>query len=459
MQKTIIWLRRDFRISDNEALAYAHKNGHQIIFLYIDDEISSMGSASKWFLHQVIASFTKDIQKRYGASLLIKSGQPLSILQELIAKYNIDHVLYNRIYEPWAIKRDTHIKSTIDIAQSFNSSLLFEPSKIKNLSGDYFKVFTPFWKKCMQQIHTIASCASVPDSLHLIDISHEQSLALENLNLLPTKPNWAASWDKIYHVSEEAVHDQADAFIQNKVANYHEHRNHPYMVGTSILSPFLHFGMISAKQLCFKLFPYMVGFEKNDGADQFLTEIGWREFSHHLLYHFPDLDKQNFKNKFDPFPWENDAADLTKWQKGQTGFPIIDAGMRQLWQTGWMHNRVRMIVASFLTKNLLIDWRIGQAWFWDCLVDADLAANSASWQWVAGSGADAAPYFRIFNPITQGQRFDPDAQYIKQWVPELAQLDAKEIHDEKGVKGYHPQMISLGFSRNRALAFYKNLKA
>lgn len=457
MQKTIIWIRRDFRIADNPALEYAYKNGHQVIFLYIDDEIKSMGAASKWFLHQVMASFSRDIKKRYGASLLIKSGEPLEIINQLIDQYKIDNLFYNRIYEPWAIKRDSYIKSTIKNVQSFNASLLFEPTKIKNLSGQYFKVFTPFWKKCLKQINDVESCATVPKSLHLIDVSAEQNLDLEQLNLLPKKPDWAQSWTKIYNISEEAVHDQADVFIKNKVNDYREHRNYPDMVGTSMLSPFLHFGMISAKQLCFKLFPYMAGFEKNAGVDQFLAEIGWREFSHHLLYHFPELDKRNFKSKFDNFVWENNPQELKKWQKGQTGFPIVDAGMRQLWQTGWMHNRVRMIVASFLTKNLLIDWRIGQEWFWDCLVDADLAANSASWQWVAGSGADAAPYFRIFNPVTQGQRFDPNAQYIKKWLPEISHLDAKQIHNPDGVNGYYEQMIGLKFSRNRALDFYKNL--
>jgi deoxyribodipyrimidine photo-lyase len=241
--------------------------------------------------------------------------------------------------------------------------------------------------------------------------------------------------------------------MKNRMTNYKEGRDFPATNNTSFLSPYLHFGLISPKQIYFKSLPF-VG---NSGSAHFLSEIGWREFSYHLLYHFPQLPTNNFKSKFDGFEWDNNKEDLEKWQKGMTGFPLIDAGMRQLYQTGWMHNRVRMVVASFLTKNLLIDWRIGKEWFDDCLVDADLAANSASWQWVAGSGADAAPYFRIFNPITQSEKFDSKGAYIRKWVPELADFSDKEIHCPKDRSKYPEAMIDLKFSRNRALAIYRNV--
>ena len=287
-----------------------------------------------------------------------------------------------------------------------------------------------------------------------IKINNQHSLNLEDLNLLPTNPNWAINWNQLYKISEEEAHNLAENFMTNKIEYYKKNRDFPASNNTSLLSPYLHFGIISPKQIYFK----SMAFADNEGSDHFLSEIGWREFSYHLLYHFPELPHKNFKSKFDNFPWENNQQDLEKWQTGTTGLPLIDAGMRQLQQTGWMHNRVRMVVASFLTKNLLIDWKIGQEWFWDYLVDADLAANSASWQWVFGSGSDAAPYFRIFNPIIQSQKFDPKGDYIKRWIPELSNLTSKEIHQPNPSTKYPKPVIDLKFSRNRALEIYKNLK-
>lgn len=457
MKKTVIWLRNDLRLSDNAALHQSCQNNREVLFLYILDESNAIGSASKWFLHKALESFAKDIKQKYNANLLIKSGNPKSILEEIVKKYSIDSIFYNRVYEPYAIKRDTEIKSyfkqnNLEV-KSFNSSLLFEPTEIKNLSGSYFKVFTPFWKKCLTQISNIESPFKIAKSLNLLKIDKNDSLPLKDLNLLPKKVNWAKSWDNLYKVSEEEAHNLADNFMQNKMLNYKEGRDFPGINNTSFLSPYLHLGLISPKQIYFKL----LAFEPDNNSNCFLSEVGWREFSYYLLFHFPKLSHNNFKSKFDNFSWKNNKEDLKKWQKGITGFPLIDAGMRQLWQTGWMHNRVRMVVASFLTKNLLIDWRIGQEWFWDSLLDADLASNSASWQWVAGSGADAAPYFRIFNPITQSQRFDPKGQYIRKWVPEIADLSDKEIHCPINRSKYPKPMIDLKFSRNRALALYKEI--
>ena len=457
MGGTIIWLRNDLRLSDNCALNYAHKSGSEVLFLYIFDELTPIGSASKWFLHKALESFKQDIGQKYNADLLIKSGNPQSVLTEIAKKYSIDSIVYNRAYEPSSIKRDTEIKkhfkqNNVEV-KSFNSSLLFEPSRIKNLSGEYFKVFTPFWKKCISQLSSIEPPHKTPQSLNLLKLDAKESLALQDLDLLPIKPNWAKNWHNLYKVSEEEAHNLADDFMNNRMFNYKEGRDFPAGDNTSALSPYLHFGLISPKQIYFK----SLAFDPNANSSCFLSEIGWREFSYYLLFHFPELPTKNFKSKFDNFLWENDREDLKRWQKGMTGFPLIDAGMRQLWQTGWMHNRVRMVVASFLIKNLLIDWRIGQEWFLDCLIDADLAANSASWQWVAGSGADAAPYFRIFNPITQSQKFDPKGEYIRKWVPEISHLSDQDIHCPTNIDKYPKAMIDLKFSRDRALTIYKKI--
>ena len=457
MKKTIIWLKNDLRLSDNGALNHAYKNGSEILFLYILDESESIGSASKWFLYKALKSLKKDIKQKYNADLLIRSGNAKSILEEIAKKYDVDSIVWNMVYEPDAIKRDAKIKEYFQQmnleVKTFNSSLLFEPSQIQNLSGSYFKVFTPFWKKCLNQISHIESPHKIPKSLNPVKINEGEKLDLKDLDLLPKKPNWAKNWNNLYKVSEEEAHNLAEEFMNNRMLNYKEGRNFPATNNTSFLSPYLHFGLISPKQIYFK----SMIFSGNAGLNHFLSEIGWREFSYHLLFHFPELPNKNFKSKFDNFSWENNKEDLEKWQKGITGFPLIDAGMRQLWKTGWMHNRVRMVVASFLNKNLLIDWRIGQEWFWDCLVDANLAANSASWQWVAGSGADAAPYFRIFNPITQSQKFDPNGEYIRKWVPEITHLSDKEIHCPVHRDKYPEAMIDLKFSRNRALAMYKKI--
>jgi deoxyribodipyrimidine photo-lyase len=456
-KKTIFWIRNDLRLSDNGALNYAYQNSYEVLFLYIDDPDFWVGSASKWFLHNTLKSFSNDIGKKYNAQLLIKKGNAQQILEKIVTNNHINSIVWNRVYEPEAIKRDSKIKEHFQQqnleVKTFNSSLLFEPTAIQNLSKSYFKVFTPFWKNCLTKFNTIKTPHQIPPSLNLVK-TKEQGIKIEDLNLLPNNPNWAKNWNNLYNVSEESAHNLAQDFMDKKIINYKEARDFPAGNNTSFLSPYLHFGLISPKQIYFK----SLAFSSNIGLNHFLSEIGWREFSYHLLYHFPNLPTNNFKSKFDNFAWINNKEDLTKWQIGMTGFPLIDAGMRQLWKIGWMHNRVRMVVASFLTKNLLIDWRIGQEWFWDCLIDADLAANSASWQWVAGSGVDAAPYFRIFNPITQSQKFDPKGEYIREWVPEIAHLSDDEIHCPKNRDKYPQAMIDLNFSRKRALYQNSSLK-
>ncbi|MBL6784732.1 MAG: deoxyribodipyrimidine photo-lyase [Rickettsiales bacterium] len=454
MSRALIWFRNDLRLSDNLALDNA-ANNNELVFLYIYDPNYAIGSASKWFLHQALKSLKQDIKQNYNADLLIEFGDSQEIIEKYLADYQIEKVFWNRVYEPEIIQRDIKIKSSLKNlgyeVKSFNSSLFFEPGQIKNGSGDYFKVFTPFWKKCLANLVNIKNPIDAPKEINGIKVSEAKSL--DDLRLLPKNPDWSVGWNKLYNVSEANAHEQALSFMKSKMSNYNIGRDFPGQNSTSILSPFIHFGLISPKQLYFKA----MMFEETDGLNVFFSEIGWREFSYNLLFNNPDLAKKSVKTKFDNFPWLNNKEHLKKWQTGQTGFPIVDAGMRQLWHTGWMHNRVRMIVASFLTKNLLIDWRIGAEWFNDCLVDADLAANNASWQWVAGSGADAAPYFRIFNPITQSEKFDKNGIYIRKWVPEIAHLTNKEIHNPIRRDNYPEMMIDLKETRERALNIYRNL--
>jgi len=457
MKSAIIWFRNDLRVSDNQALHYAWRQGYALLFLYIFDPRLSIGGASRWFLHHALSALEGEVGQRYNAQLVIREGDPRQILDALVAEYAIQSLVWNRVYEPLAIARDSAIKQHfrqkgIEV-KSFNSSLLFEPHTLKNREGGYFKVFTPFWRACRAAVDHTPAPFPVPDAVRAVELHPAASLALSDLALLPTKPNWAAHWDALYSVSEGRARAIAEEFMRTKMAAYKEARDFPAQRSTSRLSAYLHFGLIGPRQI----YALLQNFERDVGWEHFLSEVGWREFSYYLLYHFPELPAKNFKARFDHFPWENERAALRRWQKGMTGFPLVDAGMRELWHTGWMHNRVRMVVGSFLTKNLLIDWRIGQEWFWDCLVDADLASNSASWQWVFGSGADAAPYFRIFNPILQSKKFDPEGEYIRRWVPEIAHLPNKEIHFPAARDNYPPPIIDLQYSRKRALDIYARL--
>lgn len=460
MQKNaIVWFRNDLRLSDNAALSHASSQNYHILFLYIYDPNYHIGAAAQWFLHQALASLAKDIKDKYKTNLIIESGNPQQVLEKVAKQYKIESIFWNRVYEPYTMQRDSAIKKHFQDKQftvkSFNSSLLIEPGQFKNLSGSYYKVFTPFWKNCLKQIENTNLAVTNIDSIQTIQIPEDPTNNLNQLGLEPSKPNWAKGWDNIYKVSESRAQTICEDFIQQKVHNYKIERDHPNKPATSGLSPYLHFGLISPKQIYLQT----LSVANNDSVQQFISEIGWREFSYYLLYHFPKLANTNFNSKFNKFAWENNPDHLKKWQTGKTGYPIVDAGMRQLWQTGWMHNRVRMIVASFLTKNLLIDWRLGAEWFSECLVDADLAANSASWQWVAGSGADSAPYFRIFNPISQSQKFDPQGDYLRRWLPELKDLNAKEIHIPTIRKNYPEPIVDLKISRQRALDNYQLLKS
>jgi len=383
-------------------------------------------------------------------------------------------VLWNRCYEPTARERDTRLKATLQArgidARSFNASLLFEPGSILSKSGTPYSVFTPFWRACLAAAPP-ASPLATPKTLPA-PATLPASDTLADWRLLPSQPDWAAGLRQSWQPGEAGARTRLAEFIEESLAHYSGERDVPALASTSRLSPHLHFGEIGPRQIWSALDTARHGNAAlGGGAGKFLSELGWREFSYNLLYDHPALPERSLRQEFDRFPWRRDAMALRAWQRGRTGYPIVDAGMRQLWHSGWMHNRVRMIAASFLIKHLLLDWRRGESWFWDTLVDADLASNAASWQWVAGSGADAAPYFRIFNPVLQGQRFDADGAYVRQWVPELAGLEAKHIHAPWRApaqqlqaanvvlgKTYPRPIVDHAAARQRALAAFASLK-
>ena len=467
MTTCIVVLRQELRTHDNPALFHAYGKFKTVVPVYIYDENHGkewkIGSASKWWLHNSLLSLSKDLP------LIILKGDYNSELKKIIKQVGARAVYWNRCYEPFNIKNDTALKAELKEqgleVESFNSSLLFEPWEVKNQSGTYFKVFTHFWKKCNE---IGIERTPLPKPKVTAHDFGKIGVALESLELLPTKPDWAEGFRKTWEVGEEGAWKKFKKFLERPIQNYYEGRNLPAESYTSMLSPHLHFGEISPLQIWYEV-KALSNQDKN--TNHYLSEIGWREFSYNLLFNFPELPNENFRPEFNAFEWQNDETALRKWQKGMTGYPIVDAGMRELWATGYMHNRVRMIVGSFLTKDLLIDWREGAKWFWDTLCDADLASNSASWQWVAGSGADAAPYYRIFNPILQGEKFDPLGKYVRKWVPELENLPDAFIHKPweatpmilraAGVSlggNYPSRIVEHDFARNLALKLFKNLK-
>ncbi len=468
----IFWFRQDLRLADNPGLAAAIASGAPLLPIYIfDDEHAgewAMGAASRWWLHQSLDSLGKSLD----GHLQLYRGKADQVITELVQQTGASGVYWNRCYEPWRIRRDRDLKATLRedgiVAESYNGSLLFEPQSVTKNDGTPYRVFTPFYRKgCLEG----APPPREPKRASSIKtFSHAaEGIGLEALELLPDIP-WYESIAAAWTPGEQGARRRLRKFLKEGIVNYKEGRNRPDKQYVSRLSPHLHFGEIS---------PHMVWYAAKDrvqnkalkqNIDHFLSELGWREFSYYILYHFPELPRKNLQRKFNRFPWRTDKKSLQRWQKGRTGYPIVDAGMRELWQTGYMHNRVRMIVGSFLVKNLLLHWHHGEDWFWDTLVDADLANNSASWQWVAGSGADAAPYFRIFNPVTQSKKFDPHGDYVRQYVPEIAALPDKYLHDPWEApdevleqakirlgETYPEPMVDLKASRERALEAFKGL--
>ena len=432
----IVWFRQDLRLSDNPAMAAAVARGGPVIPLYIwapeEEGDWPPGAASKWWLGRSLTALSGDLENR-GSRLIVRRGPTLETLLKLVDETGAEAIFWNRRYEPAAIARDSEVKSGLRsrglVAESFNANLLFEPWTIANQAGKPFRVFTAFWRACMGR--QIAAAAADPSKRLQSSESWPSSLAIADLELEP-KIDWASGFREVWQPGEAGAGRQLRRFLE-EAHRYEEDRDRPDLVRTSRLSPHLHFGEISPGQI-WRAAPKSQAYQR---------QLIWREFAYHLLFHFPESAEQPLRAEFAAFPWSSNPKAFRAWTRGTTGYPLVDAGMRELWHTGWMHNRVRMVVASFLVKHLLIGWREGAAWFWDTLVDADLANNTLGWQWVAGCGADAAPYFRIFNPAIQASKFDPDGVYIRRWAPHSAGLPQIVEHDE---------------ARRRALAALANIR-
>jgi deoxyribodipyrimidine photo-lyase len=460
---SIVWFRHDLRLFDNPALCAAVETGRPIIALYILDDDSPgdwrAGSATRWWLHHSLTSLANRL-KVLGAPLILRRGRAEYIIENIVDQTKAKHVFWNRLYEPWSMRRDSFIKNELKLlgvtVQSFNGSLLFEPSDLRTKQGESYRVFTPFWRACLAADPPQKPLAAPKSLKAFADVEGDK---LEDWSLLPVKPDWAKNFNNIWRVGEAAAQESFKSFIKSRINSYKLNRDIMSKNGVSKLSPHLHFGEISARHIWWETIS-----NKSDGAACFLRELGWREFCHHLLACAPQMPTEPLDKRFINFPWRQETASLHAWRRGQTGYPLVDAAMRQLWQTGYIHNRSRMVAASFLVKHLLHDWRIGAEWFWDTLVDADLANNSGGWQWVSGCGADAAPYFRVFNPVIQGEKFDPDGLYVRQFIPELSKLDNRYIHrpweapaevlQASGIelgKTYPFPIIDHKFARERAL--------
>lgn len=478
---TIHWFRDDLRLRDNPAL-HAAAAGGPVICVHVLDEGGDrrpLGGAVRWWLAQSLRRLSADIAA-LGGTLLLLRGNPEKLIPALTAATGAGRVVWNRRYDAAEIALDTRLKSAltdngIDV-RSFNGNLLNEPWEVATQAGGPMKVFTPYWRAARARGEPSPPLPA-PASLKgpaLPGSITAQALHVEALGLEPTTPDWAGGLRAAWVPGEDGARERLIQFLEHALSGYGDNRNRPDMTATSRLSPHLRFGEISPRQIWHTA--HQAFHDGDTGApqadlDKFLSEVGWREFAYHLLFYNPDLATRNYNPRFDSFPWAQSPADLAAWQRGQTGYPIVDAGLRELWHTGWMHNRVRMIVASFLIKHLLIDWREGERWFWDTLVDADCANNPASWQWVAGSGADAAPYFRIFNPISQGEKFDPNGDYVSRWVPELGNLPRPYLFQPwtapagmlraAGItlgQTYPQPIVPHDFARQRALAAFQGLK-
>jgi deoxyribodipyrimidine photo-lyase len=463
----LVLFRRDLRLADNPAWSAACTMHTQVLPVFIYAPAAggdwAAGSASRWWLHHSLAALDARL-RAHRAELHLRQGDAHEVLRELIRHSGATAVYWNRLYEPGQIAPDTRLKGMlqeqgIDV-HSLNSALWFEPWQIATVQNEPYKVFTPFWRKIRAQLRPVEPLREpvLPGWRRL-----PGGLALSALALLPSI-RWAEGLADTWRPGEAGAREMLEIFADDAISHYVQARDLPARHGTSRLSAHLHFGEISPRQIHFELNRLTQRANAAPGLDiePYLRELGWREFAHHLLFHFPKTPSESFNPRFVDFKWAApDGAQLARWQQGRTGIPLIDAGMRELWRTGWMHNRVRMIAASFLTKNLHQHWLHGARWFWDTLVDADLANNTLGWQWTAGCGADAAPYFRVFNPVTQAKRFDADGVYLRRWLPELAAAPIELLHEPwkspslLSRSGYPAPMVDLATSRQEALSLYQ----
>ena len=473
---TIVWFRNDLRLADNPALHAALARGQPILPIFVlesDNGLRPLGAASRWWLHHSLLALDGAL-KEAGARLHVYEGEAGAIIPDLVKASGAGALVFNHRYGASGRKLDATISEAAEAegcgVESFNGRLLNEPWEIKTKSGGPYGVYTPYWKNVKENLpaetlpkHGTFQGAKTP--------SLPKRTTLDALNLLPTKVNWADGWNDTWNPGEAGATVRLREFLEHGLQDYHEERNRLASRGTSHLSPHLRFGEISPRQIVAAVRAATTK-ANAENAESFLSEIAWREFDYHNLYFHPDVAEKNLHDKYDAMPWRTPKkAELDAWKKGLTGFPVVDAGMRELWHTGYMHNRLRMITASFLIKDLLYDWRVGEKWFWDCLCDADPANNTMNWQWVAGAGADASPFFRVFNPVTQGKRYDPEGEYIRRWVPELSKLEGKAIHnpweaspevlEKAGVtlgESYPRPMLDHKAARDAALAAFATIK-
>ena len=477
MATSLFWFRQDLRLADNPGLLAALQRG-AVVPLYVDspeeDGAWRDGAAARWWLRANLGALAADLARLGAPPLRLERGAALATIRRVCADTGADAVFWNRRYEPAAMARDRAVKTALRadglVVESRNGALLLEPWEIANQSGRPFLVFTPFWKELLKRVQPPlptsapatwpAGGRAAPARTGFPDGAPP---SLDDLFPLP-RPAWHRAIEAAWPAGESAAQQQLEHFSAGPLAAYRDARDRPAMAGTSRLSPYLHVGAISPRQVWHAIGAALSARAQPAAewrAGKFLAELVWREFAHHLLFHHPQLPDEPLRREFTSFPWREDARALAAWQRGRTGIPLVDAGMRELWATGWMHNRVRMVVASFLVKNLRLHWQHGARWFWDTLIDADLANNTQGWQWTAGCGADAAPYFRVFNPVTQALKFDPDAEYIRRWVPELAALDTPFVHEPwraPRAPDYPPPIVDLAASRTAALAAFRTLR-
>ncbi len=461
MPAVLLWFRSELRLHDNAALKAALDLNLPIIPVFIQnsdtDDPWKPGDASQWWLHHALNDLGEQLTSR-GSQLILRTGDEQTVLESLIKETGATHLIWSRSWEPFRKKKDAALASHFE-GQGISVSLhedryLFAPHEIENQTGGPYQVFTPFWKCCLK--HTFSKPIPAPKG-NFSSLKHwPQSTPLASLNLLP-KIRWDAGLEKTWTPTRKAAETLLRSFNKDKCTVYKTGRDIPSEEGTSRLSPYLHFGQLGIREVAASIQG------QDAGSTCYLSELGWREFAGHLLHHFPKTPEEPLRDAFKTFPWKRNARLLKAWQQGKTGYPIVDAGMRELWQTGWMHNRVRMIAGSVLVKHFLQPWQAGARWFWDTLVDADLASNTLGWQWIGGCGADAAPYFRVFNPVLQGKKFDPDGMYVKRYIPELAGVDKNHIHEPWSLglhapKDYPAPIIPVEQGRENALAAYKSWK-